>query len=356
MNSRTWAILVAAATAVVSIAGCKDHLPTDPGTAETGTIYYTAWDSEASPDRILPTIYSISADGSNRKRVAPGVLFAPPANGLLVYATQGPDFFSNIQRCNQDGTNMRDLAPGVEAFYPALSADGRLIAFTVADSLLYVIDPDGSNLRLLANNAIHETHMAVSPNGKWVAYYGKGTQSGMDHLCIAAVDGSGWQTVCTNADNQNDFGGGIGWSIDAGTIFFLGRSASGNRDVFRVGIDGQGLVNLTNDSQREYSPAVSPDGSRVAYSVYERAGAVMVGSDIWMVNADGSNKRNVSNTGGLANAERYPTWSPDGNSLLYVRYVLPGSDSETGLLYAHNLTTSHVTLVADKAFLGYWAR
>ncbi|HEU0164709.1 MAG TPA: hypothetical protein VFQ54_06650, partial [Thermomicrobiales bacterium] len=61
--------------------------------------------------------------------------------------------------------------------------------------------------------------------------------------------------------------------------------------------------------------AISPDGSRIAYvrSHVDRETA-KAGRQIWIVNADGTGKRQLTYIG--SNGE--PTWSPDGTALAYV--------------------------------------
>ena len=71
------------------------------------------------------------------------------------------------------------------------------------------------------------------------------------------------------------------WSPDGRQIaFFTGRT------------DGTGLKQLTDDPVWEEAPSWSPDGRRIAYSEVDIHTADT--SDVWVMNADGSGKKNLT--------------------------------------------------------------
>ncbi len=98
----------------------------------------------------------------------------------------------------------------------------------------------------------------------------------------------------------------------AGTIAFARfvKAAKGyNSEIFTVRTDGTGLRKLTDDPWWEEAPSWSPDGRRIAYSVWTEDDPSTSG--VWVMNADGSGKRQLTKHGGR------PVWSPDGTSIAF---------------------------------------
>jgi TolB protein len=72
--------------------------------------------------------------------------------------------------------------------------------------------------------------------------------------------------------------------------------------------DGSGVYRLTSGPGTDYTPAWSPDGSRIAY-VSASPGA----RGLFLINPDGSGKTQL-----VEHAAQYPAWSPDGSRIAYV--------------------------------------
>lgn len=73
---------------------------------------------------------------------------------------------------------------------------------------------------------------------------------------------------------------------------------------------GQGVRVLTGgDAAYEDQPALSPDGTLIAYRRYPHGGTPGFANptEIWVMNVDGSNQRNVTNDNA---SQHQPTWSP----------------------------------------------
>jgi len=86
----------------------------------------------------------------------------------------------------------------------------------------------------------------------------------------------------------------------------------GNSDIFVMNADGSGKVNLTHSpNQQEHYPQVSPDGSKICYTVDTGEGREAVRS-LWVMNVDGSGQKRI------AENAREPFWSPDGKVIGYL--------------------------------------
>lgn len=83
------------------------------------------------------------------------------------------------------------------------------------------------------------------------------------------------------------------------------RQASGccNTDIWVINPDGSGETNLTNTTDvQEFRPEFSPDATQIAYDTG-------FGGGVWLMDADGSNRRL------LADGVGHATWSPDGTMI-----------------------------------------
>ena len=91
----------------------------------------------------------------------------------------------------------------------------------------------------------------------------------------------------------------------ANTIAFDRDGEFGNRKVFVMNADGTNVTELSNG----YDPVFSPDGTKIAYVDGDRET-----SDIWIMNADGSEPARVTQN----NTSYAPAFSPDGTKIAFV--------------------------------------
>jgi Tol biopolymer transport system component len=108
-----------------------------------------------------------------------------------------------------------------------------------------------------------------------------------------------------------------------GKIVFVKRdTAPGDHlnDIWVMNADGTNQINLTNTPDvSENQPAFSSDGTKIAFNgpgIENQEGDIL--SDIWVMDADGTNETNLTNTPDVS--ESQPTWEPSGAQLAFVRY------------------------------------
>jgi len=122
-----------------------------------------------------------------------------------------------------------------------------------------------------------------------------------------------------------------------GSWFVYASRASGSWHIYRRVTSGGEPVDLTAGSaQDNLEPAISPDGTRIAFRSERDGGGLFV------MAADGTGVRRLSAIGGN------PTWSPDGLEIVYatVATTFPHS-RRPGELRAVRLTTGEQRVIAE---------
>ena len=229
------------------------------------------------------------------------------------------DGTSEIYIMNENGTNQTRLTYISNSFnYNAKwSPNKEKIIFTSYsydhDSYyLYSINSDGSNLKKLTNDFTDSYRALWTYNGKKMVYVSDVlNSSGVLVPQIFSIDGDGNNLKNLTNDLSYEFSQP---SLKAGgdKIVFRGVK-NGISDIFVMNIDGSGKVQITNRASKNetsnynYTPKWSPDETKIAYQTDQ--GGI---SSIWTMQSDGEDKKRIS-----SESSGNPIWSPDGSKLAY---------------------------------------
>jgi len=154
------------------------------------------------------------------------------------------------------------------------------------------------NATQVTSDAGTEVAPAFSPDGAQIAFVS--TRDGNPEIYVSNVDGSEPRRL-TNAPGVED---GPVWSSDGERIYFVAVEPGGRAQVHVMNADGTGRRALTQAADgTNFQPAVSPDGSTIAFTS-TRDGNY----EIYLMDADGGNVRNVSQSPGK---ESVPQWFSD---------------------------------------------
>ena len=93
-------------------------------------------------------------------------------------------------------------------------------------------------------------------------------------------------------------------TADTGELVLVQTRTPG---LFAIAADGAGMRRLT--SARDEGPALSPDGSRLAF-VRNRSGAF----ELYVADGNGGSPRRITRAGGFAQT---PTWAPAGSRIIF---------------------------------------
>jgi Tol biopolymer transport system component len=179
-------------------------------------------------------------------------------------------------------------------------------------SQLWAVDPNHPANRISLGPSHGRIPVAWSRDGSRLLLMERtnaGTAQQAEDLYVMNSDGS--QKLLTSVGSSGE----ASFSPD-GTKVVFSRWDDG---IYVVDVKG-GAQQLVAKSYLAWwlgSPAWSPDGSRIAYQVYQEGGPPGSTNEIWTVNPDGTGQRQLINlgecracTGGLA-------WSPDGSMLAF---------------------------------------
>jgi len=201
----------------------------------------------------------------------------------------------------------------------------------VADaSEIYLMRPDGTDLRRLTDNQSGDGFAALSPDGKRIVFDSDrlSGQVNVSDLFLMNADGSG-QTFLTRGSSAT-------WSPDCKQIAFHASasgtgtpirtdpgSATSDSDIFVVNVDDllagtAAPVNITNSQDLiDDDPDWSPDGQTIVYTAHPVTDDPRFSNlaEIYVRAAGGTGPptRLTNNT----EEERGPAWSPDGTRIVY---------------------------------------
>ena len=126
-----------------------------------------------------------------------------------------------------------------------------------------MIDPDGSNLKILTDSKGNNGFPSWSPDGKKIVYRAfTGTIQG---LFILDVETGKIRSL--TVDNHDNF---PAWSPKGDLIAFTSKK-NDNYDIYTIRPDGSGLRQVTSTSGNDAHCIWSPDGKWIAFSS-ERGG------------------------------------------------------------------------------------
>jgi Tol biopolymer transport system component len=275
----------------------------------------------------------------------------------------GPGFVtvSHLVEIGLDGTVVQDVTPETDASFwaPAWSRDGALIAARRVGPIqggrredgIWVMDADGSGLREVHARQGNENVMEIqwSPDGTRIAYVVEsGSGSEADFVDQLFVMGADGSnvTALTPADFQV---WDFSWSPD-GTRIVLTHQFLRTKDRF-----GYDLYVMNADGSgleqltnggRSRTPAWSPDGTRIAFAGYEPDVGFMHG-DVYVMNADGTGTVRLTTDPGT---EDGPVWSPDASRIAFVE--LPDGDGSACSIEVMDRDGTGRQTIADKDALG----
>jgi Tol biopolymer transport system component len=248
-------------------------------------------------------------------RVAPDSRAAISPDGSRIAFARSFGAAQQIFVTTADGGATRLTGPGkggcgCGASQPAWSPDGQQIAFAGIDEAgtqsIYVVNVATGRLSRVDRSNAFEAEPAWSPDGRKIAFT-RGGHNGQSLWVARVAGGHEWRVSNLQVHNP-------AWSPDGRTIAFSSAGTPAQHvGLWVVQPDGSGLRRLASAAvESDGNLSWSPDGSEIVFAAL-RSGGQPPHVDIDVVNVSTGEVRV------LAKGLDYPSWSPDGRSILALR-------------------------------------
>ncbi len=175
---------------------------------------------------------------------------------------------------------------------------------------IYIMDWDSANPVKITSHFSLAMSPTWAPNGRKIAYTAtvqRARTKLRNHDMFVFDLISGVRSLVSFRQGINS---GAFFSPDSNNLF-LTISEGSRPDIFRINLDGKIVSRITNGpaGAMNVEPAVSPDGSKIAYSS-DRSGRPM----IYIANINGTNPIRKTFAGQFNSS---PAWSPDGKKIAF---------------------------------------
>ncbi|HEV7890516.1 MAG TPA: S9 family peptidase [Pyrinomonadaceae bacterium] len=279
-------------------------------------VYTRRWADKVN-DKYEDEVWIMDADGGRNRFFANGSQAAwSPDSRRVAYVAQGQPagaqvFVKWLDVPSESQLTRLERSPSNLAWSP----DGRHIAFNM----------------LVPGTPSLTVKMPARPTGaKWVDaprvvermnYRNDGSgwrPEGFAHVFVISSEG-GSPRQLTEGDYQH---GSPEWSADSQSVFFSAvrkpdaEYLRNDSEIYAVGLQGGAIRQLTDRKGPDNSPTISPDGKLIAYTGSDQNDNTYNVSHLYVMNADGSNKRALTEAFDRAPSNVF--WSEDNGGLYFV--------------------------------------
>lgn len=280
-----------------------------------------------TPEGGCDQIYTMNADGSDRKMVSTGQgrttcsYFIPGSERLLYASTHHAD-----------------------AACPASPDHSQGYVWPLYNSYeIYTSNSDGSDLQRLTTNDAYDAEATVSTDGTWILF--TSTRDGDIDLYKMRVDGS----EVTRLTHEPGYDGGAFFSRDGSKIVFrASRPAPGKEldeyralllqglvrpkqlEIYWMNADGSGVTRVTNNGAANFAPYFTPDTKRILFS--SNLGDPKARDfNLYLVDLDGNHLEKVST---CTSFDGFPMFNPKGDKLAFASNRNGSVPGETNIFVA----------------------
>jgi len=192
---------------------------------------------------------------------------------------------------------------------------------------IYSARPDGSELRQLTNTPGYDAEATISRDGKKIIF--TSTRNGDVDLYVMNADGSDPRQLT----NELGYDGGAFFSDDGSKIVYrrevpvtpaqiadykalLGRGLirPGNLEIWVMDADGGNKRQVTRNGAANFAPYWLPDGKRIIFASNVENQRNTSGFDLYVIREDGTGLERVTHH---PDFDSFPMFSSDGKKLVW---------------------------------------
>jgi TolB protein len=233
------------------------------------------------------------------------------ANSRIYYVNEQRPGVKEIWSMEADGSNQKQLTVYKSiSIMPAVSGDGRLLAFTTfaRGNPAITIQSLETGRRLPFYNEVSPLTATpeFTPDSRQVLF--ASSVSGWAQIYIANLDGSGMRRV--SYSRSIDMEPKVNPKTGSDLVFLSDRG--GLPQIYRMSMEGADVARLTSGEGEAVNPAWNPDGQHIAFA-WTR-GYAPGNYNIFVM--DVASRQFVQLTHGAGRNEN-PSWAPDGRHLVF---------------------------------------
>jgi TolB protein len=299
---------------------------------ENAEAYFSADDKQlifqsTRDGRECDQIYTMNVDGSNVKLISTGdgrttcSYFFPKGNRILYSSTH-----LGAKQCPP----RPDFSKGyVWAVYPSFD--------------IFTARPDGSDLKRLTDTDGYDAESTITRNGKRIVF----TSTRHGDLDIYAMDADGRNVKRLTTELGYD--GGPFWSYDGKQIVYRAYHPQTEKDkadylallknnlirpttleIWVMNADGSNKRQVTHNGKANFGPYFFPDGKRIIFAsnMNDPKGRNF---DLYMINVDGTGLEQITFN---ETFDGFPMFSRDGKKLVFASNRFGKSQGDTNVFIA----------------------